>query len=56
MATLPRRARHGRGPVVVLAALAATTALTLAGCAPGGSGPDTSGSTEVSTEDRKSVV
>ena len=50
MATLPRRTRSGRGSVLVLAALAATTALTLAGCAPGGSGPKPSGNTDVSTE------
>lgn len=50
MATLPRRARSGRGSAVVLAALAATTALTLAGCAPGGSSPAPSGNTDVSTE------
>lgn len=43
------RARFGRGPVAVVA-LAATAALALAGCAPGGSGPAPTNSVKVSTE------
>ena len=43
------RARFGRGPVAVVA-IAATAAIALAGCAPGGSGPAPTNSVEVSTE------
>lgn len=43
------RARSGRGPVA-FAAIAATAALALTGCAPGGSGPAPTNAVEVSTE------
>lgn len=49
MAFSRTRTRFGRGPVA-FAAVAATAALALAGCAPGGSAPSATNSVEVSTE------